>query len=475
MNLRKILTTLILFIGLLNVNSSFLASETETSSEDTRFEPEASLEQSVKKAVTGTNFNGSIMLSQNNNDEYNVLYEGAAGDNGGYTIDTVYDIGSVSKLYTTTAIMLLQEQGKLSYADSISKYIDNVPDDKKSVTIKMLLTHSSGIYAAENDNHNVSKDDEVARILKSKLSFKPGTNFKYSNAGFTLLAVIIEAASGESYEDFLTNNIFEPLDLEHTGFPNSRYLKDLPAVSGTLDGVSYGKVTNFDFGWYSKGYSDVLTTPRELTYFFQALIGGKIISKDNLSLMNLNEIDLGANAYRGYGTDIKHYKTKQAIVGHTGIWYGGNSAVYYRPSDKMLFVITCDQLNVTSDLPANYVFNTLNAMYPSGKLKDADVVETTELNDLMVLTPSDLSFDVDVSTDNSNQLTGSLTKANTISGLKYDIKRIVNYALNHPKLVIAILSILFIIVLIILLNRIRTKSKQKRKKRNVNHEKRKHR
>lgn len=451
MNLKKLNILLLLFISALSINSIFYASETE-SEVDERFVPESSLQASVKKAVDGTNFNGSIIISKSNVDSYDVLYQGAAGSDGGYNIDTIYDVGSVSKLYTTTAIMMLQEQGKLNYNDKITEYFDDVPKSKQDVTIKMLLTHTSGIYAEENDNHNVSKENEIKRILSSEQKFEPDTNYLYSNAGFTLLAAIIEEASGETYEDYLTENIFDPLGLTKTGFPNSNYLKDEAAVSGTLNGVNYGKVTNFDFGWYSKGYSDVLTTPRELTYFFQALIDGKLISNENLKLMDLDEVDLGNDTYRGYGTDVKHVGTDQEVVGHTGIWYGGNTAVYYRPADQVLFVLTCDQLNVQTDLPANYVFNTLNAMYPAGELKDTSVIESIEIADLINPENEELpDFDVAVSEINNDELIEPLSKQATISAFKTEAKTIIKKAIESKDILLIVLCVLLILIIILIL------------------------
>lgn len=451
MNLKKLNILLLLFISVLSLNSIFYASETESQVDD-RFVPAGSLENSVQKAVKDTNFNGSIMISKSNGSNYDVLYEGAAGSDGGYDIDTIYDVGSISKLYTTTAIMMLQEDGKLEYSDKIGEYIDNVPADKQDVTIKMLLTHTSGIYAEENDNHDVSKENEIKRILNQDLKFSPGTNYLYSNSGFTLLAAIVEAASDESYEDYLTENIFEPLGLESTGFPNSNYLKDKPAVSGTLNDVNYGKVTNFDFGWYSKGYADILTTPRELTYFFQALINGKLLNSDNLKLMDLDEVDLGSDMYRGYGTDIKHVGTKEEIVGHSGIWYGGNSIVYYRPADKILFVMACDQLNVETDLPANYVFNTLNAMYPAGEFNDMSAVETIEIADLT--NPDSESvpeIEVDVSEVNNQDLIEPLSKQKTVSDLKIKLQVSMKALINNKYLLFIILCILLIAIIILTL------------------------
>ncbi len=431
MNFKKLNILLVLFISLLSVNSIFYASESESEDTqevvDTRFVPAATLEKSVQKAVTDTNFNGSVMVSVNNGDSYDILYQGAAGEGGGYNIDTVYDVGSISKLYTTTAIMLLQQDGKLNYNDKISKFIDGVPEDKQNITIKMLLTHTSGIYADENENHSVSKENEIKRILKNDLKFDPDSNYLYSNAGFTLLAAIIESASGMAYEEYLNQEIFIPLGLESTGFPSSEYLDDKQAVSGTLNGVSYGKVTNFDFGWYSKGYADVLTTPRELTYFFQALISGKLLNSDNLALMDLDEVELGNDIYRGYGTDVKHYGTDQEVVGHSGIWYGGNTVAYYRPADKMLFVLACDQLTVSSDLPANYVFNTLNAMYPAGEMDSFNAVDTVQIEELVDPVSDTLpTFDVNVIESETN-LKETQTKTGYIQEMWIDLKNILSH------------------------------------------------
>ncbi len=458
MNLRKLNILLVLFISLLGVNNLFYASETESEIDD-RFVPESTLQKSVEKAVEDTNFNGSVMISKNNGDSYDVLYQGPAGTDGGYNIDTIYDVGSVSKIYTTTAIMMLQEEGKLNYNDKITKYFDNVPKSKQDVTIKMLLTHTSGIYAEENDNHNVTKENEINRILKSEQKFEPDSNYLYSNAGFTLLAAIVEEASGQTYEEYMFEHIFEPLGLTHTGFPNTNALKDEAAVVGTLNGVTYGKVTNFDFGWYSKGYSDVLTTPRELTYFFQALISGKLINEKNLGLMDLDEVNLGNDSYRGYGTDVKHKGTKKEVVGHTGIWYGGNTVAYYRPADKVLFILACDQLTVSSDLPANYVFNTLNAMYPSKALNKQKSIETVEIEPLINPDANELpEFNIDVSEIQNEELVTTLSKQETKTGIKNEAKTIYTYFKDNPTMFLIALCLgLITLIILILIFRLKDK------------------
>lgn len=340
------------------------------------------LNQIIDSAVEGTTFNGSIMISRSSDEGYDILYQNAIGTSGGYDVNTLYDIGSISKVYTATAIMLLEEEGKINFNDKISKYIPGVPSDKENVTIKMLLTHSSGINAPENPNHLVSLDEEVKRILKSPLSFNPGDGYVYSNSGFTLLAVIIENASSMPFEEYVTKHIFAPLELTATGFPNSAYLKDKMAVDGSLNGENYGKVTDFDFGWYSKGYTDIITSPKELTFFFQELFNGKIINKRNLKLLSNGFVKFQNNNYRTYGAELLQKGSEKELIGHTGVWYGGNSVAYYRPKDNLLFVLAADNVEVGENLPANKVFYKLNAELSTHELDETPSVETVSFKEM---------------------------------------------------------------------------------------------
>lgn len=448
MNLKKLNIALCLCLIGLGFSSIFNASETV----EDRYVPSTSLSKSISKAVSDTNFNGTVMVSKNNGDSYDILYQDAIGSDGGYDIDTVYDIGSVSKLYTTTAIMLLEQEGKLEYDDKISKFIDDVPSDKADITIEMLLTHSSGLYVPENEDHDVSKNAEISRILKSNLNFEPGTNYVYSNAGFTLLAAIIESASEQSYEDFITDNIIVPLDLKKTGFPNSNYLKDEPAVAGTLNGESYGKVTDFDFGWFSKGYTDVLTTPRELTYFFNALVSGRLLDDDNLKLMNSTTIQISDTSYRGYGTEHFNVGTETEVVGHSGVWYGGNTAAYYRPSDGLVFIMMCDELTTSGNLPANHAFNSLNAMYPTGALKDQESVETVAVGPLYDPNAQEApEFDVEVSEIENSELIEPLSRKATVTNLDTSLEDLSTYIKTNRDILLIYVCLVAITVIIVIL------------------------
>lgn len=410
---------------------------------DERFQPASTLADSVEQSVEGTNFNGSVMISRNNGDEYDVIYQDALGSEGGYDVDTVYDIGSVSKLFTTIGIMKLEEAGQISYDDTLDKFFSQIPEDKAKITIEMLLTHTSGLSVPENEDHTGSREDELKRIFKSDLSFEPGTNYLYANSGFTMLAAVIEKVTGLTYEDYMHKTVFDEYGMDSTGFPLSDDVDSSNAVEGTLDGESYGNVTQFEYGWWSKGYTDVLSTPRDLTNFFQQVIAGDVIDSDNLKLFSTSAVDLGTEYYRGFGTDIKHEGTDQEIIGHTGIWYGGNTVVYYRPSDNLLFVLACDELDVTYDLPANYVFNTLNGMYESGALDVVKPIETVSLEEETIEPVTLAAAEVKSESTTPVKQVKYLENDGYLTGLKTEISKIVNYGVDNYKSIIILIIAFF--------------------------------
>lgn len=359
--MKKIIYMLMLVTILIPV--TFLADENQ------------SLDTYFQNYAKDNDINGYVIVSSPNENGYNILYKGQLTNDSSksFNEDSIFDIGSISKLFTTTAIFKLQESNSLNINDSISMYLD-VPSDKENITISQLLSHTSGIYVDENPDKSVSKEDELNRILNSPLQFEPGTNYKYSNSGFTLLAAIIESVSGMSYEDYITQNIINYDNLTSTGFPTSSYLNSDNAITGNMDGVSYGKVTDFPFSWYSKGYTDILTTPSDLTMFANSLISGKILSQDSLKQMADKQIDL--NGY--YWTNgLEAYDYPQSTyIGHSGIWYGGNSSLYYREKDNILITVLTDDLYLNSYYPSKALAKDFFNTYAINDLKDYETVET---------------------------------------------------------------------------------------------------
>src|SRR5215472_4123668 len=139
---------------------------------------------------------------------------------------TTFRIGSVTKQFTASAILKLQERGKLSVNDKLSKYIPDFPRGDE-VTLRHLLTHTSGIHSyTDNPDDFLSRVTNATTTLaiieelkkhKPPYDFDPGTKWSYDNSGYLLLGYIVEKVSGQSYGDFLHENFFQPLGMTNTG------------------------------------------------------------------------------------------------------------------------------------------------------------------------------------------------------------------------------------------------------------------
>lgn len=145
------------------------------------------------------------------------------------TTETVFEIGSVSKQITAAGIILLMEDGKVNLDEKISKYLPNTPDSWKNVSVRNLLTHTSGIKSYSSlDGFELSKRMKQADFIKAlsphPLDFETGTDYVYSNSGYSLLSYIIESASGKNYWDFMRERIFKPLGMNKTANRDPKFI-----------------------------------------------------------------------------------------------------------------------------------------------------------------------------------------------------------------------------------------------------------
>ena len=135
---------------------------------------------------------------------------------------TNYRLASMSKQFTSAAVLLLAEQGRLSIDDPIRRWLPTLPDAADGMIVRHLLTHTSGLIDYEDvipqERSTQLRDDDVLRLLEgeNRRHFPPGSQYRYSNSGYALLALIVERASGDRYAEFLHKRIFQPLDMQST-------------------------------------------------------------------------------------------------------------------------------------------------------------------------------------------------------------------------------------------------------------------
>lgn len=146
--------------------------------------------------------------------------------------DTVIDAGSLSKQVTATAAVLLEARGQLSLDDPLSKFFEDVPADKRSITLQQLLSHTSGLFpwVLPDDFMPIPREAWLQKVFSTPLQHEPGQRFLYSNDGYTLVAMALERATGKPYRDFIKETFFYPLGMTHSGWYDDAVFDD-PAVS----------------------------------------------------------------------------------------------------------------------------------------------------------------------------------------------------------------------------------------------------
>jgi CubicO group peptidase (beta-lactamase class C family) len=250
------------------------------------------------------------------------------------TSDTVFELGSLSKQFTAVAILMLAEEGKLQLDDSIAEHLAGVPPRWKPITIRHLLTHSSGIeeYLAlpglPDAAHAVDHESMTRMFFERlKLEFDPGQTWAYSNSGYLLLGNIIESVSGQSYWSFLEERIFTPLGMTATRSSDPRrVIRNRARGYGLEDGVFVNREALSENA-YSAGA--IVSTLRDMVTWESALHHGRLLSPESYAEM-WRPLRLGSGAppplNYGFGwvTDLRHV---ERYVMHSGGTPGFSSAI----------------------------------------------------------------------------------------------------------------------------------------------------
>jgi CubicO group peptidase (beta-lactamase class C family) len=277
----------------------------------------AKVDEYVNGLVKANQFSGSILVARDGK----VLVSKGYGmanleDETPNTPQTRFRLGSITKQFTATAIMMLEERGKLSVQDSICKYVTDCPQAWQQVTIRHLLSHTSGVPNftsfpdyAKTMTQPATVDSLIARFKDKPLDFQPGERWSYSNSGYILLGHVIEKLSGKSYEAFLQENIFDPLKMTSTGYDSpARVIKHRAAGyitrGNVLINAPYLDMT------IPHAAGALYSTVEDLYLWDQALYTEKLISKKSFDAMFTpvkNDYGYGWGIGKQYGlTRIAH-------------------------------------------------------------------------------------------------------------------------------------------------------------------------
>lgn len=285
--------------------------------------------------------------------------------NAANTPETKFRIGSLTKQFTATAVLLLEAAGKLQVADPLGKHLPDTPPAWADVTLHHLLTHTSGIPNFTEDpqfsrrmHEPASPAELIGRFREKPLEFPPGSGFRYSNSGYILLGAVIERASGLSYDQYLRRNILDPLGMKDTG-----YEKWTEIVPQRAEGYArYGS------RWIHAAYQDMsqphaagalYSTVDDLYRWHQALLTGRILPQPVQARM----FTPVRNGY-GYGWNTITWEGRK-VTGHSGGINGFSSYIGRIPEEDTVVVVLSnyelaradrigrDLLRIAFDLPVD--------------------------------------------------------------------------------------------------------------------------
>ncbi len=312
------------------------------------------LNQEIDLFMTKSNFQGAVLIAK----EGKILFKKGYGlsnheHNIPNTTDTIFRIGSITKLFTAIAIMQLQEAGKLNVNDPIIKYLPTYPQlQGEQVTIHHLLSHTSGIPSItelpnilEIQRHPTSPQQTINFFKHLPLNFIPGTDCEYSDSGPIVLGAIIEAITNKTYSEYLQEHIFKPLKMKSTYFDYNHLVIPLHAtgygknIKGDLTHPPYVDMS------FPHASGALASTVEDLYLLDRGLKNGSLLKKESIAaIFRIQGSNINRRISYGYGLRIGPQnkgmeECESSIVGHFGTIEGFEAALISYLNDDLSIIL----------------------------------------------------------------------------------------------------------------------------------------
>jgi CubicO group peptidase (beta-lactamase class C family) len=322
---------------------------------DTRSE----LQDYFTKTCQSKLFMGAVSLSLNGKTIFSQACGWADAEwNISNTTETKFRTGSIAKQFAAASILLLHEEGELSFSDPIGKYLPDLPEAWKSATIHQLLTHTSGIPIPDYSDPTVEKRfplgptpaDMLGLSFEKPLKYPHGTKLAYNNMGYFLLGFLVEKLSGMKYEQFVQKRLFDPLGMRDSGFDDIHKIIARRARGYVLFGGELRNADPLDAGTSAWSAGGFYSTTHDLTVWSEALAHEKLLTVDSTARMFAfyPETELNGMHY-GYSVVLA------SRFGHRLQYHGGGikgfSSVLQRYPDLGLVVVVLSNLDDDSSSP----------------------------------------------------------------------------------------------------------------------------
>ena len=362
-------------------------------------------ESAAQAAAYAAQYGGASAISYAVWEDWEITLSGHAGvysktENRAILDDDLYGVGSVSKIYTTVAVMQLVEDGKINLDSPVTKYLPDfkMADERyKDITVRMLLNHSSGLMGTSNQNFMLFADDDrsaaedlLERLSTQRLKADPGAFSVYCNDGFTLAELVVEAVSGKSFPAYLRTEIFEPAGLQNTFAPQDEF--DASRLVRIYQGADTRALPQDCLG--TVGTGGIYSSASDLAAFGGALTGKGLLSEKSLKAMAAPEYKNGVWAEDdedqvtyGLGWDaVKYYPFAWSDI--QALAKGGDTLYYHAG------LVVIPEYNMAAAVLSSGGVSTYNEMAASRMLIDALAEKGVSVDETLPALPAAESADM---------------------------------------------------------------------------------
>jgi CubicO group peptidase (beta-lactamase class C family) len=300
--------------------------------------------------------------------------------------ETIFQSGSMGKQFTATAVMMLVEEGKINLDERISKYLGEVPEAWAYITVRHLLTHTSGLTDYP-DNFDFRRDYTEDELLKRAQAitpdFKPGEKWQYSNLGYVTLGILIHKVSGKFYGDLLQERIFKPL-----GMTTARIISEADIIANRAAGYHFVKNELKNQDWVSPTLNTTADgalyfTVLDLAKWDAALYGEKLLKHASLEQM-WTPVRLNDNRTSDYGFGWSLSRINgHRIIEHGGAWQGFTSYIARYADDKLTVIVFDNLAGGNCGKIARHVAAIYNPELARKPIPDKEPQVTASVTDLL--------------------------------------------------------------------------------------------
>jgi len=270
---------------------------------------------SLVRAQQDSGFSGVVLVAKGGSVLLDRAYSPRVGKP--LTVASAFNIGSVTKGFTAAAILKLRSEHRLSFSDPISHFFPHAPEQKRDITIFHLLTHTSGLGGNSAGAGIMRREGAVTAILSQRLEYPPGTHYRYMDDDYELLAAIVEAASGETWEKYVDRELLRPARMRSTGFQGG--------------------------DWGHKGANGMRSTARDIYRWVTAIHSARLFgfaeSRELESPLMHVRSEPPFEIHYGYGTRVYVRNGRVAELMHSGMGDAGSSSIARILADGTIVVV----------------------------------------------------------------------------------------------------------------------------------------